>query len=172
MKNNTNNTNKIAWIRNLYTGEEFALDFPIGYDDMEKAIERATSNFEHDYAVVDFEGFYNFVPSYHVTCVTIGELNGIAERLERLEDEDADKLEAMAEYCDDLDDIEDAWDDSYFIANTTGADYAQELCYECGYMPCELPELISYNIDWEGVWRDLSFDGYSEINGGVLFVAQ
>lgn len=102
----------------------------------------------------------------------IDELNDIAERLERLEDEDADKLEAMAEYCDTLDDIESAWDDSYFIANTTGKDYAQELCYECGYMPSELPGWISYHIDWEGVFRELSADGYSEINGGVLYVAR
>ena len=44
--------------------------------------------------------------------------------------------------------------------------------YECGYMPSELPGWISCHIDWEGVGRELSFDGYSEINGGVLYVAQ
>lgn len=102
----------------------------------------------------------------------IRNLNDIAERLERLEDEDADKLEAMAEYCDNLDDIESAWDDSFFIHDATLADYAEELAYECGYMPSELPNWISYHIDWEGVGRELSFDGYSEINGGVLYVAR
>lgn len=173
MRNYTINTTteRTANILNLYNGDEFKIAFPLVDDEhMERAIQRATSNGEHDYTITDLDGFYNFVDS---EFTSIAELSDMAERIEALEDEDADKLEAMAEYCDDLDDIEDAWDDSYFIANTTGADYAQELCYECGYMPCEnLPEWISYHIDWEGVWRDLSYDGYSEINGGVLFVAQ
>ena len=151
MRNYTINDEKTATIRNLYNGDEFTIEFPFaGYDEMEKALERATSNF-----------------------VTIGELNGIAERLVSLEDEDADKLEAMAEYCDDLDEVEEKWIDSYFIPDTTLADYAEEFCYECGYMPAaELPEWISCHIDWEGVGRELSFDGYSEINDGVLYVAQ
>lgn len=166
-------TLKTATIRNLYNGDEFTVALPFsGYGEMEKALDRATSNFKYDYAVVDFEGFYRLIPAHHVHYVTIGDLNGLAERLEALEDDDADKLEAMAEYCDDLDDIESAWDDSFFIHNTTLADYAEELVYECGYMPSELPGWISSHIDWEGVGRELSCDGYSEINGGVLFVAQ
>lgn len=136
---------------------------------MESAIRRATSNGEHDYTIADLDGFYNFVDSEYTS---IGELGDMAERIERLEDEDADKLEAMAEYCDSLDDIESAWEDSYFFPDTTLADYAEELCYECGYMPSELPGWISCHIDWEGVGLELSYDGYSEINGGVLYVAQ
>lgn len=172
MRNYTINTTteRTAFIRNLYNGDEFNIGFPLVDDEhMESAIRRATSNGEHDYAITDLDGFYNFVDS---EFTGIEELNDIAERLERLEDEDAEKLEAMAEYCDDLDDIESAWDDSYFIPDTTLADYAEELCYECGYMPSELPGWISYHIDWEGVGRELSFDGYNEINGGVLYVAQ
>lgn len=166
----TNTTNdKIAFIRNLYNGDEFKIEFPLDDEIMDRAIRRATSNGEHDYAIVYIDGFYNFVDS---AFTNIDELNDIAERIERLEDEDADKLEAMAEYCDNLDEVESAWDDSFFIADTTMADYAQELCYECGYMPSKLPSWISYHIDWEGVGRELSFDGYSEVNGGVLYVEQ
>lgn len=171
MRNYTINTTteKTATIRNLYNGDEFKIAFPLGDELMDRAIRRATSNGEHDYAIVDLDGFYNFVDS---DFTNIDDLNDLAERLERLEDEDADKLEAMAEYCDDLDEVEEKWIDSYFIPDTTLADYAEELAYECGYMPSELPGWISYHIDWEGVWRELSFDGYSEINGGVLYVAQ
>ena len=172
MRNYTINTTteKTAFIRNLYNGDEFKIGFPLVDDEhMESAIRRATSNGEHDYVISDIDGFYNFI-DFEFT--TIDELNDTAERIEVLEDEDAEKLEAMAEYCDNLDDIENAWEDSYFIHNTTLADYAEELCYECGYMPSELPGWISYHIDWEGVGRELSFDGYSEINGGVLYVAQ
>lgn len=168
MRNYTT-TEKTATIRNLYNGDEFKIAFPLDDGLMVRAIRRATSNGEHDYAIVDLDGFYNFVDS---DFTNIDELNDIAERLERLEDEDADKLEAMAEYCDNLDDIENAWDDSFFVHNATLADYAEELAYECGCMPSELPGWISYHIDWKGVGRELSYDGYSEINGGVLYVAQ
>lgn len=133
---------------------------------------RATCCGGHDYAIVGLEGFYGLQAPY-AEYASIEALNDMAERIEALEDEDAEKLEAMAEVMDDLDDIESAWEDSYFIADTTMADYAQELCYECGYMPtAELPDWISCHIDWEGVGRELSVDGYSEINGGVLFVAK
>lgn len=168
MRNYTN-TEKTATIRNLYNEDEFTIAFPTTGDELDKAQDRATTYGLHDYAIVDVDGFYNFVDSEFTGIYT---LNDISERLERLEDEDADKLEAMAEYCDDLDDIESAWDDSYFIPGVTLADYAEELAYEFGYMSSEFPGWISYHIDWEGVGRELSYDGYSEINGGVLYVAQ
>lgn len=170
MRNYTN-TEKTATICNLYNGDEFTVSLPFSDDvELSLAIMRATSNGDHDYVVFDEENnFYGFADSNYIG---IEELNDIAERIEVLEDEDADKLEAMAEYCDDLDDVERCWGDSYFVPDTTLADYAEELCYDCGYMPSELPGWISYHIDWEGVGRELSFDGYSEINGGVLYVAQ
>lgn len=169
MRSYTNNE-RTATIRNLYNGDEFTIEFPTTEDELDKAQDRATNCGLHDHMIVDLEGFYGLVDSEWCGIHT---LNDIAERLERLEDEDAEKLEAMAEVMDDLDDIESAWYDSYFIADTTMADYAQELCYECGYMPtAELPDWISCHIDWEGVGRELSVDGYSEINGGVLYVAK
>ena len=167
-----NNTTKSAWVANIETGEGFRVEFPMDNEELR-------STFRAWYAldvwgdggnvhIAELEGFYGFAGTF---C-DLEELNDIAERIEALEDEDADKLEAMAEYCDDLDDIENAWEDSYFIPDTTLADYAVELSYECGYMPSDLPDWISCHIDWEGVGRELSFDGYSEINGGVLYVAQ
>lgn len=168
MRNYTN-TEKTATIRNLYNGDEFEIAFPLDDELMGRAIRRATSNCEHDYIIADHDGFYDFVDSEYTS---ISELNDMAERIEALEDEDADKLEAMAEYCDNLDDIESAWIDSYFVPNITLADYSKDLAYGCGYMLSELPGWISYHIDWEGVGRELSLDGYSEINGGVLYVAQ
>lgn len=169
MRNYTN-TEKTATIRNLYNGDEFTARFPMSEDELVNIADRASCHGSHDYIVVYVEGLYNLISSDYVSLLDV---NDVAERVERLEDEDADKLEAMAEVMDDLDDIERVWDDSYFIADTTGEDYAQELCYECGYMPSkEIPDWISYHIDWEGVFRELSVDGYSEINGGVLYVAR
>ena len=39
-------------------------------------------------------------------------------------------------------------------------DYAEELAEECGELD-KLPDFLRYRIDWEGVWHDLSCDGYS-----------
>lgn len=168
MRNYTS-TIKSAIIRNLYTGKEFYGRFPMDEDKLDALEDRATCEGSHDCMVCETEGFYGFADEF---C-TLSDLNDIAERLERLEDDDAEKLEALAEVMDDLDEIESAWNDSYFIADTTGEDYAQELCYECGYLPSkELPWWISDHIDWNGVFRELSADGYHEINGGVLYVAQ
>lgn len=170
MRNYTINTTteKTATIRNLYNGDEFEIAFPLDDELMDRAIRRATCEGSHDCMVCETEGFYCFADEF---C-SLDDLNDLAERLERLEDEDAEKLEAMAEYCDDLDEVEEKWNDSYFVHDTTLADYAEELCYECDFIPSDLPDWIRYHIDWEGVGRELSFDGYSEINGGVLYVAQ
>lgn len=169
MRSYTNNE-KTATIRNLYNGDEFTARFPMDEEELYNIADRASCNGSHDYIVVEVEGLYNLISSDYVSLMDV---NDVAERVERLEDDDAEKLEAMAEYCDDLDEVESAWDDSYFIADTTMAEYAQELCYECGYMPAAgLPEWISCHIDWEGVGRELSVDGYIEINGGVLYVAK
>lgn len=170
MRNYTS-TEKTATFRNLHTNKEITVNFPVDDDlALDNIYSLISCHGMHDYIVIDLSGFYGLVDS---EWCGVYSMNDIAERLEALEDDDAEKLEAMAEYCDDLDDVERAWDDSYFIADTTGEDYAQELCYECGYMPSkELPDWISYHIDWEGVFRELSADGYTEINGGVLYVAK
>lgn len=169
MRNHTINDERNATIRNLYNGDEFTARFPMDENALDTLEDRATCEGSHDCMVCDTEGFYGFADEF---C-TLDDLNDIAERLERLEDDDAEKLEALAEVMDDLDEIERVWDDSYFVADTTGEDYAQELCYECGYMPCkDFPEWISYHIDWKGVWREITIDGYYEINGGVLYVAR
>lgn len=168
MRNYTN-TEKTATIRNLYNGDEFATAFPHSEFELDNIQDRATSYGLHDYIIVDLEGFYGLVDSNW--CSVYG-MNDIAERLERLEDEDADKLEAMAEYCDNLDDIESAWNNSYFYADTTLAEYAELHAEECGFLEA-VPDFIRGYIDWEDMAEDMKIDdGYSEINGGVLFVAK
>lgn len=172
MRSYTNNTitERTATIRNLYNGDEFTVSFPFSDDvELSLAIMRATSNGEHDYTITDLDGFYNFVDS---EFTSIGELSEIAERIEALEDKDAEKLEAMAEYCDDLDDIESAWNKSFFIADTTLADYAELHAEECGFLEA-VPDFIRGYIDWEDMAEDMKIDdGYSEISGGVLYVAK
>lgn len=171
MRSYTNNTinERTATIRNLYNGDEFTLEFPKTEDELDKAQDRATTYGLHDYMIVDLEGFYGLVDSEW--CSVYG-LNDMAERLERLEDEDAEKLEAMAEYCDNLDDIERAWNESFFISDTTLAAYAELRAEEFGFLEA-VPDFIRGYIDWEDMAEDMKIDdGYSEINGGVLYVAK
>lgn len=169
MRNYTNNTEKTAVIRNLYNGDEFTARFPMDEEELYKIADRASCHGSHDYIVVCVEGLYNLISSDYVSLMDV---NDVAERLEALEDKDADKLEAMAEYCDNLDDIERAWNESFFISDTTLAAYAELHAEECGFLET-VPDLIRGYIDWEDMAEDMKIDdGYSEINGGVLYVAK
>lgn len=166
------NTTKSAWIANFETAEGFRVEFPMDSEEFR-------STFRAWYAldvlgdggnvhIAELEGFYGFASTF---C-DLEELNEIAERIEALEDKDADKLEAMAEYCDNLDDIERAWNESFFVSDTTLAAYAELHAEECGFLEA-VPDFIRGYIDWEDMAEDMKIDdGYSEINGGVLYVAK
>lgn len=166
------NTTKSAWVANFESAEGFRVEFPMDCEELR-------STFRSWYAldvlgdggnvhIAELEGFYGFASTF---C-DLEELNEIAERIEALEDKDADKLEAMAEVMDDLDDIERAWNESYFIADTTMADYAELHAEEFGFLEA-VPDFIRGYIDWEDMAEDMKIDdGYSEINGGVLYVAK
>ena len=169
MRNYTN-TKKTATVRNLYTGKDFFIAFPATIEEQDLVYNCATCCGGHDYAIVDLEGFYGLQAPY-AEYASIEALNDMAERIETLEDEDAEKLEAMAEYCDNLDDIERAWNESFFISDTTLAAYAELHAEECGFLEA-VPDFIRGYIDWEDMAEDMKIDGgYSEINGGVLYVA-
>lgn len=167
------NTTKTAWIANIETAEGFRVDFPMTVAELMDAWSAWHELEAHsdcaDVYIAELEGFYGFASVYD----SLGELDDIAERLERLEDEGADKLEAMAEVMDNLDDIERAWNESYFIADTTLVDYAELEAEERGDIPASLPEYIRFNIDWDSIATDMELSReYYEVNGGVLRVAQ
>jgi antirestriction protein len=46
-------------------------------------------------------------------------------------------------------------------------DFAEEMISEC-YDMRDIPEIIRYHIDWSGVWRDMSYDGYFYENGYIF----
>lgn len=55
-----------------------------------------------------------------------------------------------------------------YCEEMSGEEYAEQLAEDCGYLPADLPSLISSHIDWAGVWRDLTFDGYEESDGFIF----
>lgn len=55
--------------------------------------------------------------------------------------------------------------EAYAGSYTTGAEFAQTLCEEVGYIPKDLPSWIALHIDWQAVWdAELHYD-YFESNG-------
>ena len=55
--------------------------------------------------------------------------------------------------------------DAYHGQYDSGAEFAEQLVSDCGYIERELPYWIE--VDWEKTWDNLSYD-YTEINGYVF----
>ena len=60
----------------------------------------------------------------------------------------------------------DQFEDAYQGEYETGAQFAENLCENCGYLDDDkIPTFITNHINWEDVWsRELRFD-YFEVNG-------
>jgi antirestriction protein len=52
------------------------------------------------------------------------------------------------------------WEDAYAGKFESEADFAEQLCNDCGYLEeSNLPNFISNHIDWQAVWdRELTYD--------------
>ena len=55
--------------------------------------------------------------------------------------------------------------EAYAGSYTTGAEFAQTLSEELGYIPEDLPSWIAYHIDWQTVWDCELRHDYFESNG-------
>ena len=64
----------------------------------------------------------------------------------------------------DLMDVEHL-NDAYMGCYRSGAEFAQNMVSDCGYVHHDLPYWIE--IDWEKTWDNLSYD-YSECNGYIF----
>ena len=77
-----------------------------------------------------------------------------------LSEDDQQIVVAYAEATDDFD-PEEAME-SYAGSYTTGAEFAQSLCEEVGYIPKDLPSWIALHIDWQAVWdAELHYDYFA-----------
>lgn len=54
----------------------------------------------------------------------------------------------------------------HYTSWNPGADYAEELYTDLGYMDNDNP-LLRY-VDWDAVWRDLTFENYFEESGYIF----
>ena len=76
---------------------------------------------------------------------------------------DQETVDAFLEEFDlmDVEHLNDAYQGQYH----SGAEFAENLVTDCGYIHQELPYWIE--IDWEKTWDNLSYD-YSECNGYIF----
>ena len=80
-----------------------------------------------------------------------------------VEEWDKDIVDSFLEEFDfsDLSRISDAYNGQY----DSGAEFAEQLVSDCGYIHGDLPYWIE--VDWEKTWDNLSYD-YTEINGYIF----
>ena len=58
------------------------------------------------------------------------------------------------------------FEDMYQGQYNSGAEFAEQIVSDCGYVRGDLPSWIE--IDWEKTWDNLSYD-YTELIGGHIF---
>ena len=74
-----------------------------------------------------------------------------------------DEQEIMLAYYEatDVFDFEET-QEAYAGYYRSGAEFAQEICEEAGYIPKALPDWIASHIDWQAVWdRELHYDYFA-----------
>lgn len=120
-----------------------------------------------------------FIPDYEYTFFEIGEyanlkkLNELAKKLqenEKLQEiEEAGEFDWLGGYleaygCNIEEAIDEYRDTSKWYPGKSLLDVAEELIHT----QFKVPKELKMYIDYEGYARDLSFNGFTEVNGGVI----
>lgn len=137
------------------------IDFPIDEDELEEVFERIGINEQYEeYFFTDWEcDFETGLGEY----VSIEEVNELAEMLEG---EDVELVEAIIEATGyDLRTAIDHTGRASFYSGSSLMDLAYEFVDEM-----DLPEFARRYFDYEAFARDLGFDGYTEVSGGVICI--
>ena len=122
------------------------------------------------YDITDFDSYEEIEELGEVTgtsgipdCIDLErDWDTIQEYLE-LSGLDRQIVMAYAEATDNFD-PEEAME-AYAGSYTTGAEFAQTMSEELGYIPEDLPSCIAYHINWQDVWdAELHYD-YFESDG-------
>ena len=143
------------------------IDFPISEDELEEVLERIGINEEYEeFFFTDWECEVDIdaLDAYE----DIDAINELAENLEEFERYDEiDKLEAIMEATgDNIFDAITYMDDAVFYSGYTLEEVAEEIVSDC----YDLPEIALRYFDYEAFARDLSFDGYTETDFGVICI--
>lgn len=138
---------------------------PISENELEEVLERIGINEEYEeYFITDYE---TDIDGLNVDEYSnISELNDLAEQLESLDKYDLEKVGAIIEaYGANLQEAIENIDDYTYYSGMSLEDVAHEIIDEC----YNLPEFALRYFDYEAFARDLSFDGYTETENGVIY---
>ncbi len=69
----------------------------------------------------------------------------------------------LVEWCDSVGGDPEDFQDAFMGIGTTGRDWVEEYFYETGQIPDNIPDVLKYHIDWDGVWREFTMEGYFTI---------
>lgn len=168
---NTNDPEKNEW-----------LNLPIDEDELNEALERLGVYSDEDdeyeaiinggepkphYIILQWNDDEDLLEEHLAHNEDIFHVSDIVEQIEALDRYDREKMMALIEDGEDLDDAAELATDGdiEFYSNTSLPDLAEEFASEEMFSR----EYLLQHIDWSSVARDLEYDGYREVNGGVLF---
>lgn len=145
------------------------ITLPMDSDELEEPLERIANKMgdpDPEWAIHDYEW-----QEYHFGSIdemdSVEEWNERCDRLEGLESWDIEKLDAIIEATGrSLDEALDDLDDAIYYDGMTLEEVAEQIVDEC----YDLPEIALRYFDYEAFARDLSFDGYTETEHGVICI--
>lgn len=140
------------------------VSFPVDESELEEALERIGINEQYEeYFITDYETELDGLNVDEYS--NISELNELAAQLADLDEYDLEKVGAIIEaYGADLQEAIDNIDDYTYYSGMSLEDVAFEIVEEC----YNLPEFAKTYFDYAAFARDLSFDGYTETENGVI----
>lgn len=105
--------------------------------------------------ITDYEcDFYN-VGEYE----SIEKLNDMAEKIQALEDHEADIVKALINDGYSLEEALEKYEDCYFYEGDTMAEVAENYAEETGLLD-SIPENLRYYFDFEAYGRDMELEGH------------
>lgn len=135
------------------------VELPVSKEELQKVFERIGINEEYEeYFITDYECDFYEVGEYE----NIDTLNGIAERIEELDEEEIKIVKAlMSDLGYTLDEaIEKVNSGDYRIYSDCDSmtDIAYQVVEECGYLN-NVPDTVARYFDYEAFGRDLGIEG-------------
>lgn len=144
----------------------FWVELPCDLDEVLERLAESTGEEvdEMEVFVNDFETTINGLEISENS--NISDLNDLAEQLEALDEYDLEKLEAILEADGgSLENALDDIDDYTYYSGMTLEEVAEEIVNDC----YDLPDFALRYFDFAAFARDLSFDGYTETENGVIY---
>ncbi len=166
---NIKNPSMLAWLKLPFTEDE--LDEALSAIGVSTAEGSDVSDFDKmvsgepaiSYYVAEWQSDY--LDETHFTNIFAA--SDLTERIENLDSYDIETLDALLEDGDGLEEALDAIEDQTvtFYKDRDLATLAEEFGDE-GIFP---EDYLLKHVDWESIARDLEYDGYTEVRGGVIY---